>query len=224
MKKQILPSLLSADFSQLRGELDQLKDANIESLHLDVMDGHYVPNLSFGPALIQSLRPHCGLFFDVHLMVEEPSYLYPALKKAGADLITVHQEACRHLHRDLQEIHKEGMKAGVALNPATPVSLVEPILCDVELVLVMSVNPGFGGQSFIEGVLPKIRRLQKLREEKNFSFLIEADGGIKEKNMDLVLEAGCDWLVSGSGIFSGDGRQTKERAQSMLERLEKWTR
>lgn len=219
MGKQILPSLLSANFYELGDELKRIENAGIQSLHLDVMDGHYVPNISFGPGLIKSLRSHTDLFFDCHLMVEEPSFLYESFQEAGVNLLTVQWEACKHIHRDIQTIKKLGMKAGIALNPATPVSVLENMIEDLDLVLIMSVNPGFGGQSFIPQTLQKIKEMKKMVENKNSSIIIEVDGGIKDNNLAEILEAGCDWAVAGSAIFQ-EGK-TEENARKMIKLLER---
>lgn len=218
MECQLVPSLLSADFYCLEEELAAVERAGVTHLHLDVMDGQFVQNISYGPGVIAKLRPHTDLFFDTHLMVREPSYLFPAFQKAGCQLLTVHWEAVTHLHRAIQEIHALGMKAGVALNPATPASVLESILPDLDLVLVMSVNPGFGGQSFITTMLPKIRLVKAMIEASGRPIILEADGGINLDNVDEVLEAGCDWVVAGSAVF---GKDTEKAARAFQEHLGK---
>ena len=200
----LAPSLLSADFSRLGEEMDLLDESLCDYIHLDIMDGHYVPNISFGPGLIKALRPRTKKVFDVHLMITEPERYFQDFDQAGADLITIHTDATIHLHRSLQEIKDLGLKAGVALNPGQSLEEIKYVLEDVDLVLIMSVNPGFGGQSFISSALEKIKDLKALRDQKGLNFLIEVDGGIKLDNAKELLEAGADVLVSGSGVFKED--------------------
>lgn len=200
----LAPSLLSADFSRLGEEMDLLDESLCDYIHLDIMDGHYVPNISFGPGLIKALRPRTKKVFDVHLMITEPERYFQDFAQAGSDLITIHTDATIHLHRSLQEIKVLGLKAGVALNPGQSLEEIKYVLEDVDLVLIMSVNPGFGGQSFIPSALEKIRDLKTLRDQKGLNFLIEVDGGIKLDNAKELLEAGADVLVSGSGVFKED--------------------
>lgn len=200
----LAPSLLSADFSRLGEEMNLLDESLCDYIHLDIMDGHYVPNISFGPGLIKALRPRTKKVFDVHLMITEPERYFQDFAQAGADLITIHTDATIHLHRSLQEIKDLGLKAGVALNPGQSLEEIKYVLEDVDLVLIMSVNPGFGGQSFIPSALEKIRDLKTLRDQKGLNFLIEVDGGIKLDNAKELLEAGADVLVSGSGVFKED--------------------
>lgn len=200
----LAPSLLSADFSRLGEEMDLLDESLCDYIHLDIMDGHYVPNISFGPGLIKALRPRTKKVFDVHLMITEPERYFQDFAQAGADLITIHTDATIHLHRSLQEIKALSLKAGVALNPGQSLEEIKYVLEDVDLVLIMSVNPGFGGQSFIPSALEKIRDLKTLRDQKGLNFLIEVDGGIKLDNAKELLEAGADVLVSGSGVFKED--------------------
>lgn len=219
MKKTLVPSLLSADFSQLEFELHELEESQIHHIHLDVMDGKFVPNISFGPPVIASLREKSSLFFDTHLMVEEPGHLFPALKKAGCNLITIHQEAVRHLHRAIQEIKDLGIQVGVSLNPATPLESLEYVFKDLDLLLLMTVNPGFGGQSFIDPMLRKIKRARQMIDERELTTILEVDGGVKEENIVQIAQAGADWLVAGSAVFQRG--KTKKNAMELREILEK---
>ncbi len=198
---KIAPSLLAADMGDLRRAVAQVEAAGADYLHLDVMDGAFVPNISYGPAVIKALRPNSQLFFDVHLMVEEPGRFLSDYAAAGADLLTVHFEACRHLHRVVQQIKALGLKAGVALNPATPPEVLQDILPELDLVLIMSVNPGFGGQSFIPAALGKIARTAAMLRQIGSQADLEVDGGIYAANADPVLQAGANVLVSGTGVF-----------------------
>lgn len=198
---KLAPSILSANFATLLEDCKKVEKAGCEYLHLDVMDGHFVPNITFGPAIIKSLRKDINMVFDAHLMITDPDKFIPDLKDAGCDIITVHQEACIHLHRTIQNIKNHGMKAGVVLNPATPVSTIKNILGDIDIVLLMSVNPGFGGQAFIEETIEKIKELKDMIVERNLDVLIEVDGGVKASNIKKIVDAGADVLVAGSAIF-----------------------
>lgn len=197
----IAPSLLAADFLKLDQELRMFDKSEADWLHLDVMDGRFVPNISFGLPVIESLRKASTKPFDVHLMILEPERYAEAFKNAGADILTVHIEACPHLHRNIQQIKGLGMKAGVALNPHTPVSLLSDILHDIDMVCLMSVNPGFGGQSFIPFTMEKIKQLKSMIDTKGLQVDIEIDGGVGEKNAASILEAGATVLVAGNSVF-----------------------
>jgi ribulose-phosphate 3-epimerase len=202
MKHLIAPSLLAADFANLQRECEMINESEADWFHLDVMDGMFVPNISFGIPVIEAIAKHAKKTLDVHLMIENPDRYISAFKKAGANILTVHYEACTHLHRTLQAIAAEGMKTGVALNPHTPVSLLEPIIEMVDVVCLMSVNPGFGGQKFIEGTYKKIEDLKKIITHNNTSTLIEIDGGVTLDNASKLLKSGADVLVAGSFVFS----------------------
>jgi len=212
----IAPSLLAADFLHLEQECQMLNESKADWFHLDVMDGRFVPNISFGMSVIKQLRKTTAKFFDVHLMIVEPEKYSEEFKDAGANSLTVHQEACPHLHRNIQQIKSLGMKAGVAINPATPVFLLQDIIRDVDMVLVMSVNPGFGGQSFIPQSLSKIAAIKALIKNKASSAKIEVDGGISLDNAAEILQAGADVLVAGSSIFKSENPlETIEKMKSL---------
>lgn len=198
---EIVPSILSADFAHLAEEIARVERGGASMLHLDVMDGHFVPNLTIGPPVVESLRKITRLHFDVHLMIENPEHHIPAFARAGANSISVHYEACRHLDAVLGVIRSEGVMAGVVLNPATPVEALQDVLEVADYVLLMSVNPGFGGQKLIPYVLDKVRRLDRMRREKKLALPIEIDGGVHLQNLGDVVRAGCDWIVTGSAVF-----------------------
>lgn len=197
----IAPSLLAANFLNLQQDCDMLNESQAEWFHLDVMDGRFVPNISYGPMIIEFIRKTTTKVCDVHLMIEEPEKYAEAFKKAGADILTVHIEACRHLHRNIQQIKSLGMKAGVALNPHTPVDSLKDVLQDIDMVLIMSVNPGFGGQSFIPKTLDKITTLKRMINEAGLSVQIEIDGGVTLENAPAIIAAGADILVAGNTVF-----------------------
>ena len=198
---EIAPSILSADFARLAEQVQAVEAAGVRLIHVDVMDGHFVPNISIGPPVVKSLRRATDLFLECHLMIAEPDRYAAAFAEAGAQRILVHQETCPHLHRSLQLIRDQGVGAGVVLNPATPALLIDEVLDLVDVVLVMSVNPGFGGQQFLPFTLNKVRALARRRADRNLDFLIEIDGGVSEDNAAQIVRAGCDILVAGSSIF-----------------------
>jgi ribulose-phosphate 3-epimerase len=197
----IAPSLLAADFTDLHNAVRLVDESQAQWLHLDVMDGLFVPNISFGPAIVKAIRPLTKKVFDTHLMIMDPDRYISAFKDAGADVLTVHVEACTHLHRTVQAIKATGMKAGVSLNPHTPIGSLEDIIADLDLVLIMSVNPGFGGQKFIENTYTKLDRLRDLIEQKGSNALIEVDGGVSAGNYRQLVDHGVDVLVAGNSVF-----------------------
>lgn len=203
---RIAPSILSADFAHLADEIAAVEKAGADMVHVDVMDGHFVPNLTIGPPIVEAIRKVTKLPLDVHLMMTNPDDFIGEFAEAGADYLTVHVEACPHLHRTVQSIKEKGVKAGVTLNPATPLTSVEAILPDADLLLIMSVNPGFGGQRFIPGVLDKIRRARAMIRQSGRPILLEVDGGVKADNAGEIVNAGADILVAGSAIFEAPGR------------------
>jgi len=198
---QIVPSILAADFARLGEEIARVERGGATMLHLDVMDGHFVPNFTIGPPVVESIRKVTRCRLDIHLMIEDPDRYVQAFIQAGADQLSVHQEACVHLHRTLRMIQDEGARAGVVLNPATPVAMLDDILDVADYVLIMSVNPGFGGQHFISRSLEKVRELDRRRQERRLPLPIEIDGGITLENVADAVRAGCDWIVTGSSIF-----------------------
>ncbi len=210
----IAPSLLSADFSNLKEEVKKIEEADADILHLDIMDGRFVPNITFGPLIVSALRPHSKLIFDVHLMIVEPEKYIKDFAKAGADWISVHAEATIHLHRAILKIKELGKKAGVALNPHTPLNILEYILDDLDYVVIMTVDPGFGGQKFIKNCLPKIEKLKEILEKKEKTVLIEVDGGINKDTAPLVIKAGANVLVAGSAVF---GKEDYSEAIKLLK-------
>ncbi|MBT2570232.1 ribulose-phosphate 3-epimerase [Planococcus sp. ISL-110] len=207
---KIAPSILAADFAKLGEEVLEVEKAGADWIHVDVMDGHFVPNISFGPIVLNAIRPLTKLPMDVHLMIENPDQYIEEFAKAGADFITVHVEACPHLHRTIQLIRSLGVKPGVVLNPHTPLETIQHVLEDIDLVLFMTVNPGFGGQKFIRSVVPKVKQLSDIIKEKGLSIEIEIDGGINEETIVACAEAGATVFVAGSAIYS-----KKDRAQAL---------
>ena len=201
MKHLVAPSILAADFGNLQKDLEMINTTDADWFHVDIMDGKFVPNISFGPDIVKVVKKHAKLPLDVHLMIEEPEKHLSSFIDAGADILTVHYEACPHLHRTIQLIQDNGVKAGVALNPHTPVKSVENILEIADLILIMSVNPGWGGQKFIYQSLNKIKELKEMRDSINSKALIEIDGGVGLQNAEAILKAGCDVLVAGSAVF-----------------------
>jgi ribulose-phosphate 3-epimerase len=207
---KIAPSILSADFARLGEEIKVVENGGADYIHVDVMDGHFVPNITIGPLIVEAIRPITKLPLDVHLMIENPDQYIEAFAKSGADFITVHVEACKHLHRTIHYIKSLGVKAGVVLNPATPIETIQHVLSDVDMVLLMSVNPGFGGQAFIPEVIQKIKTLRRIIDEKGLQVEIEIDGGVNEVTGRLCIEAGATVLVAGSAIYN-----KKDRAKAI---------
>ncbi len=214
---KLAPSILSADFARLGEEIRAVEAAGVDYIHVDVMDGHFVPNITIGPPVVKAIRKVTGLPLDVHLMISEPQDYVPAFVKAGSDILMVHAEACVHLDRVVQQMKDLGIRAGVALNPHQPLAVLEYVLRDLDRVLIMTVNPGFGGQSFIEGVLPKITRLKEMIRDQGLTCEIEVDGGVTVDNARRIADAGADVLVSGSAIFgTKDYRATIARYREVL--------
>jgi len=215
--KKIAPSILSADFCRLGEEIRAVEDAGADLIHVDVMDGHFVPNITIGPPVVASIKKTTRIPLDVHLMIDDPDTYVPAFAEAGSDIITVHAEATAHLHRTVGLIKKLGPKAGVSINPATPLTDIEEIISDIDLLLIMTVNPGFGGQRFIESMLSKIRKARDIIDRVSPGALLEVDGGITLQNIETVNRAGVDIFVAGSSIFlSGDYGQTIKEMKTIL--------
>jgi len=215
----LAPSILAADFTKLGEDIRDALKGGTSWIHCDIMDGHFVPNISYGPGVVKAAKKAAPeAFMDVHLMIENPDDYVENFVEAGADLISVHYETCPHLHRSIQNIKKYGLMAGVVINPATPVSIIEPILEYVDLVLIMSVNPGFGGQSFIESSYGRLSELAALRDTKELSFLIQVDGGVNPRNISKVAQAGADVLVAGSSVFSAE--DITARVQELTEKIQ----
>lgn len=214
--KILSPSLLSIDFTEIGEQLKILEEEDIKYLHLDVMDGNFVPSISFGMPVIASLRKYKNFIFDVHMMVEEADRYVEDMKNAGADMISVHYEACKHLDRTIKHIKDLGLKAGVVLNPATPVGVLKDILTELDFVLLMSVNPGFGGQKYIPYVTKKIKELSLMKEDINQNLLIQVDGGVNKDTIKEVIEAGADYVVAGSAIFNGDIRDNIKKLRNLM--------
>jgi ribulose-phosphate 3-epimerase len=222
MKHLVAPSLLAADFARLAEEIQMVNDSQADWLHLDVMDGRFVPNITFGMFIVEAVKRLSAKPLDVHLMIVEPEKYLAGFRQAGAEVLTVHYEACPHLHRTVQQIKELGAKAGVAINPHTPAAALEDILEDLDLICVMSVNPGFGGQKFIYNTLPKVRRLKAMLEERNASALIEIDGGVGLQNAEAILQAGADVLVAGSSVFQATNPPDTIRRLKEIGKMERF--
>ena len=215
---KISPSILSADFTCLADQVREAEEAGVDYIHVDVMDGHFVPNITIGPLVVKALRPITKLPLDVHLMIENPELYIEDFSKAGADIITVHQEATTHLHRTIQQIHDLGIKAGVSINPSTSVRTLDEIICDVDLILVMSVNPGFGGQSYIHSCTNKIRKVREMLDDRGVSADLEVDGGVNVDTVNEVISAGANAFVAGSAIFN-DRNSVAENVSALRAKI-----
>lgn len=216
---KLAPSILSADFGRLLEDVKKVEKAGCEYLHIDVMDGHFVPNITLGPGIVKSLRKDVDMVFDAHLMIENPDKYIKEFVDAGCDMIVVHQEACTHLHRTIQNIKSYNVKVGVALNPATPLETIKYVLEDVDMVLLMSVNPGFGGQSYIPAITGKIKELKSMIDERNLNVDIQIDGGVKPSNISEIVSAGANVIVAGSAIFGAEN--IEEAVKSLRENADK---
>ena len=215
---KISPSILSADFARLADQVREAEEAGVDYIHVDVMDGHFVPNITIGPLVVKALRPITKLPLDVHLMIENPEFYIEDFSKAGADIITVHQEATPHLHRTIQQIHDLGIKAGVSINPSTSVRTLDEIICDVDLILIMSVNPGFGGQSYIHSCTNKIRKVREMLDDRGVSADLEVDGGVNVDTVNEVINAGANAFVAGSAIFN-DKNSVAENVSALRAKI-----
>ena len=217
---KLAPSILAADFSNLGRDVKEIENAGVEYLHIDVMDGMYVPTISFGAPIVRSLRKVSSLVFDVHLMIEDPIRLIDEFVEAGADIITVHAEACKHLHRTITEIKEKGIKVGVSLNPSTPLNILEYVLDELDMVLLMSVNPGYGGQDFLPLTIEKIKTLKEMIDKKDLKIDIEVDGGLSTDNVHLVLDAGANVIVAGTAVFKNNISDNVHQFKEVFKKYE----